>query len=298
MTYSIVARDAETGQLGVAVQSRYFSVGSVVTWAEPGVGAVATQSFARAEYGPQGLALMREGVAAPEALARLVAADEGRATRQVAMVDAQGRAGVHTGERCIAAAGHIAGDDYSVQANMMVDDSVWPAMQRAYVKATGDLAERLLASLQAAQDAGGDVRGQQSAAIVVVSGDRREPPWKREMELRVEDHARPIEELARLMRLHRAYRLASMADDEASTQDFAKAAATFARAMELAPGNDELQFWAGIGAFRQGQEAVGEAMLRQAFTRNPGLVKLVARLVPLGMVRDADVPRIEGFARS
>ncbi|HEY8173386.1 MAG TPA: DUF1028 domain-containing protein, partial [Dehalococcoidia bacterium] len=196
MTYSIVARDATTGELGVAVQSRYFSVGSVVTWAEAGVGAVATQSLARMEYGPEGLELMRAGKSAREALDSLVAADGGSAVRQVAMIDASSNVATHTGERCIAAAGQIVGDGYSVQANMMVDDSIWPAMASMYEASRGDLADRMLAALDAAQAAGGDIRGQQSAAMLIVSGTRGEKPWDgRLLELRIEDHPRPLDEL-------------------------------------------------------------------------------------------------------
>ncbi len=153
-TYSIVARDPTTGELGVAVQSHSFSVGSVVSWAEAGVGVVATQSFVNLTYGPEGLARMKSGQSAPEALADLVARDPERDLRQVAMVDAAGASAAHTGERCIAAAGHLVGDGYSVQANIMIDSGVWPAMARAYQSASGDLADRLVAALEAAQEAG------------------------------------------------------------------------------------------------------------------------------------------------
>src|SRR2546426_7018147 len=187
-TFSIVARDPVTGDLGVAVQSHWFSVGPTVPWAEPGVGAVATQSFVRIDYGPEGLKLMRQGVSAPEALKRLVAGDEGRDVRQVAMIDGGGHVAAHTGVRCIQAAGHHVGDNYSVQANLMVDAGVWPAMAKAFETTKGDLAERMLAALDAAQYAGGDIRGRQSAAILIVSGTRSDKPWNDKLlELRVED---------------------------------------------------------------------------------------------------------------
>lgn len=286
MTYSIVARDASTGQIGVAVQSHYFSTGSVVTWAEPGVGAVATQSMARIEYGPEGLALMRDGVHAAEALARLAAADRGESVRQVAMIDAAGRVATHTGARCIAAAGHITGDGFSVQANMMTDDTIWPAMAAAYTTATGSLAERMLAALAAGQDAGGDIRGQQSAAMIVVSGDRSEPPWKRELELRIEDHAAPIDELRRLLRLHRAYRVNSAGDDALGAGDLATALARYEEARALAPESHELRFWAALALLRSGHEDQALPMLRETFAGAPGFADLVPRLTHLGMVAD------------
>lgn len=286
MTYSIVARDPATGEIGVAVESHYFSTGSVVTWAEPGVGAVATQSLARIEYGPEGIALMRDGIAAPEALARLTAADRGASVRQVAMIDAAGRVAVHTGERCIEAAGHIAGDSFSVQANMMTDATIWPAMSEAYRAATGDLAERMLAALAAAQDAGGDIRGQQSAAMLVVGGDRAEPAWKREVDLRVEDHAAPIDEMRRLLRLHRAYRINSAGDDALGTGDIETAMARYDEACALAPENGELRFWAALGLIRAGHEDRALPMLRETFARAPGFADLVPRLTHLGMVAD------------
>ncbi|HWQ29053.1 MAG TPA: DUF1028 domain-containing protein, partial [Dehalococcoidia bacterium] len=203
-TYSIVARDPATGALGVAVQSHYFSVGSIVSWAEAGVGAVATQSIANVDYGPRGLALMREGLSASQALSALLENDPGRDVRQVAMVDARGGVAAHTGTRCIPAAGHLSGDGFSVQANLMANDSVWPAMRDAFERSDGELADRLLAALEAAQNAGGDIRGQQSAALLVVSGERSHEPWRgRLFDLRVEDHPEPVAELKRLVRLRR-----------------------------------------------------------------------------------------------
>lgn len=284
MTYSIVARDAATGQVGVAVQSHYFSTGSVVTWAEPGVGAVATQSLARVEYGPEGLALMREGMAPADALARLTEADRGASVRQVAMIDAAGRVAAHTGARCIEAAGHIIGENFSVQANMMTDATIWPAMAQAYRAATGDLAERMFAALAAAQDAGGDIRGQQSAAMLVVNGDRAEPAWKRVVDLRVEDHAAPIDEMRRLLRLHRAYRINSDGDDALGAGDVTTAMARYEEARALAPENDELRFWAALALIRAGHEDRALPMLRETFARAPGFADLVPRLTHLGMV--------------
>ncbi|MGH7341938.1 MAG: DUF1028 domain-containing protein, partial [Candidatus Rokuibacteriota bacterium] len=187
-TFSIVARDSATGDIGVAVQSHYFSVGPIVPWAEPGIGAVATQSLVEVSYGPRGLELMRNGRSAEQALRELVSQDEHADVRQVAMVDAKGGVAAHTGGKCIPDAGDMTGNGYSVQANLMASAKVWPAMARAYEQSKGDLAERLLAALEAAQQAGGDIRGQQSAAIVIVKGKRSNRPWAdRVMDLRVED---------------------------------------------------------------------------------------------------------------
>jgi len=202
-TYSIVARDSATGELGVAVQSHWFSVGAVVPWAEAGVGAVATQSFIDPSYGALGLDLMRAGKSAPEALAALLAADAQRDVRQVGMVDARGRVARHTGRLCIPAAGDQAGAQYVVQANLMERATVWPAMARAFEAATGDLAERLMAALEAAEAEGGDIRGRQSAALLVVKAHSTGRPWAdRRFDLRVEDHPEPLPELRRLLRLN------------------------------------------------------------------------------------------------
>jgi uncharacterized Ntn-hydrolase superfamily protein len=192
-TYSIVARDPATGELGVAVQSHWFSVGSVVPWAEAGVGAVATQSIVDPSYGPLGLGLMKAGRSAPEALAALLAGDSGREVRQVGMVDGKGRGATHTGKLDIPEAGGQAGAGYVVQANLMEKRTVWPAMARAFEAAKGDLAERMLAALDAAEAEGGDIRGRQSAALLVVKGQSSGRPWADlSFDLRVEDHEKPL----------------------------------------------------------------------------------------------------------
>ena len=207
MTYSIIARDPDSGEVGVAVQSCYFSVGAVVPWAEAGVGAVATQSFVDPSYGPLGLELMRRGKSAPKALRALVAHDPGSAYRQVAILDMTGRVAVHTGERCLEAAGHCLGEQVAAQANLMARDTVWGAMIERFEKTSGDLATRLLAALDAAEDEGGDRRGKQSAAMLIVRAQPTGKPWiDRVVDLRVEDHADPVNELKRLLALHREYR--------------------------------------------------------------------------------------------
>src|SRR5688500_8438548 len=195
-TYSIVARDTDTGELGVAVQSHRLSVGPIVAWAEGGVGAVATQSFVDPSYGKNGRDLMRGGKSAPDTLKELLAKDEGREVRQVAMIDAQGRVDAWTGKNDIQAAGHIVGTNFSVQANLMLNDKVWPAMSHAFQNTKGDLADRMLAALDAAQAAGGDIRGRQSAALIVVTGKPSGQAWKdRTFDLRVDDSSEPLREL-------------------------------------------------------------------------------------------------------
>jgi uncharacterized Ntn-hydrolase superfamily protein len=286
-TYSIVARDPATGQLGVAVQSHAFSVGSIVTWAEAGVGAVATQSLARLDYGPEGLALMRQGHSAQQALAARLADDPGREVRQVAMVDAAGSVAAHTGSQCIQPAGHIVGEGYSVQANLMLNDTIWPAMQRAYESASGDLVERLLAALDAAQAAGGDIRGQQSAALLVVEGERKEKPYDgRLFELRVEDSPQPLQELRRLVQLKRAYMLSDEAEQALVAGNADVAADAFQRAVALAPNDIEMRFWAAAALFSGGHEAQALDMFREVFSREPIWADLVPRLVAPGMLPD------------
>jgi uncharacterized Ntn-hydrolase superfamily protein len=286
-TYSIVARDPSTGQLGVAVQSHAFSVGSIVTWAEAGVGAVATQSLARLDYGPEGLTLMRQGRTAEQALAERLAADPDREVRQVAMVDAAGSVAAHTGARCIQPAGHIVGSGYSVQANLMLNDTIWPAMQQAYESAGGDLVERLLAALDAAQAAGGDIRGQQSAALLVVEGTRAEKPYEgRIFDLRVDDAPRPLQELRRLVRLKRAYMLSDVAEQEMVAGRPDAASAAFQQAVELAPDLLELRFWAAAALFNAGHERQALELFREVFSREPIWADLVPRLIAPGMLPD------------
>jgi uncharacterized Ntn-hydrolase superfamily protein len=264
MTYSIVARDPATGELGVAVQTRWPNVGSIVPWAEPGVGAVATQSFAEESYGPLGLARMRDGEAPADALEALLAADPGRETRQVGMVDAQGRSATHTGTRCVVASGHVRDTDLSIQANMMEHDSVWPAMAAAYGSAGGELADRLMAALHAAEGEGGDVRGRQSAALLVVPGSG--PAWATRYDLRVEDDRAPLDELARLLRLARGYEAFDRAQERAEAGDLAGAAAAMDEAHGLAPDDDQISLWASLFLAGAGRTDDARALFEQART--------------------------------
>ncbi len=276
MTYSIVARDPDTGELGVAVQSHWFSVGSIVTWAQPGVGAVATQANAEPAYGPDALALLADGVPASDALERLVAADPGGPSRQVAVVDAAGRVGVHTGPKCIAHAGHIAGQGVSCQANIMVSDRVWPAMLDAFGAGSGSLTSRLLDALDAAEREGGDLRGRQSAAILVVPAEGE--PWRTLVSLRVEDHPEPLPELRRLVILHDAYGLAGEADELLNAGRHDEAARLYVRASERAPDNHELLFWAGLGTVQAGDLEGGVAKVEAAIDLQPTWRELLPRL--------------------
>ena len=287
-TYSIVARDSTTGQMGVAVQSHWFSVGSVVPWAEAGVGAVATQSFVDPRYGPLGLELMRHGRSAPEALKALVTTDDSRAVRQVAMVDAQGRVAAHTGERAVAAAGHRTGAQYSVQANLMEKPTVWDAMAEAYETADGDLAARLLAALEAAQAEGGDIRGKQSAALLVVRAEPTGEPWNdRLFDLRIEDHPEPVVELRRLVRLQRAYRKLSEGDEHVTEGDIDRAMQAYRSAMEIVPDsatNGEAPFWVGVTLASTGRVDEAIPYLQRAYARDDNWATLVPRLPDAGLL--------------
>jgi uncharacterized Ntn-hydrolase superfamily protein len=277
-TYSIVARDPATGELGAAVQSHWFSVGSIVSWAQPGVGAVCTQANAEVSYGPRLLERLAAGAAPRAALDALLAADPQAAHRQVGVVSAAGAAAVHTGAECLAFAGHVEGDGFACQANIMADPGVWPAMARAFEAAGGPLARRLLAALQAAEAAGGDVRGRQSAAIVVAPAQGE--PWRRSVDLRVEDHADPLGEMARLLDLHDAYRLATEGDELVAEGRHDEAGRRYTQAAELAPGHHELLFWAGLAAAQMGDLELGVERVRRAIEQQPGWAELLARLSP------------------
>jgi len=286
-TYSIVARDAATGELGVAVQSHWFSVGSSVPWAEAGVGAFATQSFVDPSYGKLGLDLMRAGRSAPDALKGLVAADEGRDVRQVAMVDAEGRVAAHTGARCIPAAGDFVKKGYSVQANLMEKATVWPAMAKAFEAAKGDLADRMLAALEAAEAEGGDIRERQSAALIVVKGKGTGRPWDdRLFDLRVEDNAAPLVELRRLVTLQRAYKLMDAGDLAVEKKDDAGALRAYAAAEALVPDNAEMVFWHAAALVNMGRVDESLPLFAKAYRLHPKWRDLVPRLPKAGLLPD------------
>jgi uncharacterized Ntn-hydrolase superfamily protein len=261
MTYSIVARDPQTGQLGVAVQSHAFSVGPIVPWARAGVGVVATQSIVNPGYGPKGLELLASGRSAEQALAQLVTADENAAVRQVAMVDAHGIVAAHTGERCIPAAGHVCGDGFSCQANMMFNDTVW-------------------------ESEGGDIRGRESSALLVVEAVDSGEPWMYAdvlVDLRVEDHPEPLTELERLLRLQRAFSQADEADKHQQAGDMAGFWEKFSAAEHYAPDNVELQFWKGVTLAEQGRESEARAILIDVYRRDPNWAELLRRLAAVDL---------------
>lgn len=284
-TYSIVARDAATGQLGVAVQSCYVAVGAAVIWGEAGVGVVATQSFANIDFGPEGLAMMRDGVAAADALRRLLEGDPQRETRQAALLDARGRAAAHTGTACVAAAGHLVADGVSVQANMMTDDTVWPAMMTTYERATGDLAARLIAALEAAEARGGDIRGRQSAALLVVAGTRTEKPWQgRLFDVRVDDHPDPVAELTRVLRVKRAQNAQSRFVGAATAGRMDEAIGALRQATELAPESGETRLAAAMAASFQGRSDDARGILRDLFDAKPNLAEWMRRMIDAGYI--------------
>jgi uncharacterized Ntn-hydrolase superfamily protein len=278
MTYSIIARDQQTGELGVAVQSHWFSVGPIVPWARPGVGAVATQANAEVSYGPKALELLADGIDAAAALEKLLAADPGAPGRQVAVIDVAGRTATHTGAACIPFAGHVTGSAVSCQANMMASERVWPAMLAAFEASGGRLAERLMDALEAGEDEGGDVRGRQSAALLVV------PPtgesWQAAVSLRVEDDPEPLAELRRLLSLQHAYAVAGEADERANRGSHEEAGELYRRACELAPENAELRFWAGLAAAHRGDLDAGVRQVRSAIEDHHGWLELLRRLSP------------------
>ena len=286
-TYSIVARDPATGELGVAVQSHWFSVGSSVAWAEAGVGAVATQSFIDPSYGKNGLDHMRAGKSAPETLKELLAKDEGREVRQVGMIDAQGRVDAWTGKNDIQAAGHIVGNNFSVQANLMLNDKVWPAMARAFETTRGDLADRMLAALDAAEAAGGDIRGRQSAALIVVTGKPPGLPWKdRTFDLRVDDSPQPLKELRRLVRLQRAYNHMNAGDLAVEKKDNEGALREYSAAERLVPDNAEMIYWHAVALVNMGRVDESLPLFRRVFAMDRNWVTLTPRLPKSGLLPD------------
>ncbi|MCK4577519.1 MAG: DUF1028 domain-containing protein, partial [Candidatus Marinimicrobia bacterium] len=297
-TYSIVARDPVTGQLGVAVQSHWFSVGSLVTWARAGVGAVATQSFVLVDYGPRGLALMESGTGAQQALDQLVAEDDAQNVRQVAMIDAAGNVAAHTGAKCIKDAGHRVGDSYSVQANLMASDNVWPAMAKAYESAKGDLADRMLAALEAAEGEGGDIRGRQSAAMLIVSGEKQPEPWQGVLlELRIEDHLRPLAELRRLLKVHRAYEHMNAGDLAVEHGDEEAALREYGLAGEMFPDNLEMKFWHAVSLANMGRLKESYPLFQEVFAKDDNWRILLPRLVASELIEQKAVDKILKKAR-
>lgn len=288
-TFSIVARDSITGDLGVAVQSHWFSVGNTVSWAEAGVGAVATQSLVNASFGPRALDMLKEGLSPQQALDSLISEDEGRDFRQLAIVDTKGRVAVYTGGKCIADAGHIKGEQFSVQANMMLNNDVWPAMAEAYRHAEGPLAERMAAALQAAQRAGGDIRGQQSAAILVVKGKSSGKEWKdRKIDLRVDDHPKAVDEITRLLRVHRAYEHMNKGDLAIEKGNVDRALEEYGAAREMFPNNVEMTYWTAVSLANSDRLEEALPLFKEVFKENKNWVILTKRIAENDMLSVSD----------
>ena len=286
-TYSIVAYDENTGQLGVAVQSHWFSVGSLVPWAKAGVGAVATQSFVKVEYGPEGLQLMEDGYSAKEALNILLKKDNGKSVRQVAMIDVNGSVAAHTGGNCISAAGHKVGRNFSVQANIMERETVWSAMANAFEKTSGDLAEKMMASLEAAENEGGDLRGKQSASMLIVTGEPTGISWKDiVMDIRVDDHKEPLKELRRLIRIHKAYQHANKGDHYLEMEKIDEALQEYDKASQLYPENKELPYWSAVTLASKGNLRKALPIFSKVFKGEPKLKTLTPRLIDSGLLPD------------
>ena len=285
-TYSIVAIDPETGEMGAAVQSHWFSVGTLVIWGEPGVGVVATQSFVNPAYGPEGLQLMSMGFNPEQAIKMLTEKDSGEEYRQVGMLNADGEVAAFTGESCIEAAGHYVGDGYAVQANLMEKASVWPAMAKAFEASKGQpLAERLVAALEAAQAEGGDIRGKQSAALIVVSGERTDKAWEgRPVSLRVDDHPNPVQELKRLLKVHRAYEHMNRGDLAVEEGDMNKAREEYGAAEAMFPDNLEMKYWHAIALANEGELEAALPMFEEIFRKGPNWKVLTPRLVKNGLL--------------
>ncbi|MCF6280356.1 MAG: DUF1028 domain-containing protein [Flavobacteriaceae bacterium] len=279
-TYSIVARDSVTGEMGVAVQSHWFSVGSIVIYGKAGVGVVATQSFVNPMYGPRGLALMEQGLSPQQALTALLQNDKGEAVRQVAMLNNKGETAAHTGSQCIEAAGHRQGKNFSVQANLMLKNTVWDAMANAFETTKGTLAERILASMKAAQAEGGDMRGKQSAAILIVKAKSTGNSWQDNIiDLRIEDHKNPIEELERLMTVHKAYDYMNQGDIAMEEGDSEEAEHLYSKAQNLFPDNLEMKFWYAVNLLNNKELGKAIPILKSIFKKDRNWQLLIPRLV-------------------
>lgn len=295
-TYSIVARDEKTGEMGVGVQSHWFSVGTTVSWAEAGTGAVATQSFVNKSFGLRGLELLKKGLNAKQALDSLLSDDQAREVRQLAIVDNSGNVAAHTGKNCIQYAAHITGHQFSVQSNMMLTDKVNKAMAGAFEKSAGKpLAERILLALEAAEGVGGDIRGKQSAALLVVPAKSEGKPWdERTVDLRVDDSPQPLPELRRLLKVHTAYQHMNNGDLAIEHNDMDKAMKEYSAAMKLMPNNVEMQYWTAITLANNKQVDKSLPIFKKVFALDKNWKELTRRLpaVNLLTVSDAELRRI------
>lgn len=295
-TYSIVARDPKTGEMGVGVQSHWFSVGSVVSWGEAGVGVVATQSLVNKSFGLRGLDLLKQGKAPKEAIEILLSDDEGRAVRQVAILDTQGRVATHTGLKCIKQAGHIVGDNFSVQANMMLSDQVWSAMAKTFEAYKNlPLPERIIRCLEGAESVGGDIRGKQSAALLVVAGEAPDNRWEDPLiNLRVEDHTEPLKEINRLLKVWRAYEHMNNGDLAIEKGDMVKALEEYNAAMEKFPDNIEMKYWTAISLANNNKIEESLDLFKKVFKKDKNWRLLTERLpeVELLNVKEDELKKI------
>jgi len=286
-TYSVVARDENSGKMGVGVQSHWFSVGSVVSWGESGVGVVATQAFCNVSFGLRGLNLLKEGNTPQQALELLLSSDDGKEVRQVAILDANGRVAVHTGNNCIQAAGHKKGKNYSVQANMMLNDTVWPNMAKAYEKNNElPLPERIVEVLKAAESQGGDIRGKQSAALLIVDGKKKANPWEDpEIDLRVEDHKEPLKELERLLKVHRSYEHMNNGDLALEKNDMETALEEYRASYTMMPENLEMKFWTAISLANIQRFDESLPLFKEIFSKDRNWYLLAKRLPEVGLLK-------------
>lgn len=289
-TYSIVAKDAKTGEMAVGVQSHWFSVGPLVAWGKSGVGVVATQSFVNPEFGPEGLALLEEGNSAEEVVETLINNDDGRDYRQLAVLALSGKNAAYTGKNCVEAASHITGDNFSVQANMMLNQEVVPAMAVAFTKSHDlPLAERVVKVLEAAQKAGGDIRGRQSAALIVVGKDKVEAPWKdKKLDLRVDDHKNPVQELSRLLKTARAYEYMNKGDLAMETGDINKALEAYGTAESMFPENLEMKFWKAVALANTKNIEKAKLIFKRIFEKDKNWRTMLRRLPKAGLLNISD----------
>lgn len=294
-TFSIVARDPQTGEMGVAVESHWFSVGTLVTWGEAGVGIIATQSFVNVSFGVRGLELLKKDLSPQQVIDSLLSNDEGREFRQLAVLDSKGNAASYTGEKCVPAAGNLIGDNFSVQANLMLNERVWPAMAEAFKNSKGKLAERMIAALEAGQKEGGDIRGKQSAALLVVRGKSTGKVWEdRLIDLRVDDNPEPIKELKRLLKVHRAYEHMNNGDLAVEKGNMKLAMQEYSAAEEMFPKNMEMKFWRAVTLANNGKVDESLPIFKEVFSTNKNWKTLAPRLVPIGLlnVDEEDLQKI------
>ena len=275
--------------MAVGVQSHWFSVGTSVPWAEAGVGAVATQSFVDKSYGPKALALLKKGFTPQQAMDSLTKADPGKDVRQVAIIDTKGNTATHTGSKCIQVAKHIKGYNFSVQSNMMLGDQVCEFMARSFEKTSSKpLAERVLLALEAAQQAGGDIRGMQAAAIIVVPGKPMDSWNNKSVDLRVDDSPKPLQELRRLYNVYLAYEHMNSGDLAVEKNNMELAMNEYNAAMKLFPSNLEMQYWTAITLANNKQVAKALPMLKTIFTKDKNWKELTRRLPPVGLLTVSD----------